>query len=92
MPAFRHRRRGQHDRGKGCCRKVLAAMRNGERGTVASDRIPQELLEKLFPMGLTKGGEVEVLSGGTNNPFLIKTGGTRIMVDWETANKIPIRG
>ncbi len=93
---FQHRRGAAETEscGTGHCRRGrhLSSLKSGETCVVASDRLPQDLLRKLFPLGLGKGGVVEVLAGGIHNPFLIRTGETRIMLDWETVNRIPVKG
>lgn len=71
---------------------TLAGLRTGQTGIVASENLPQDLFQKLFPLGLEREGEVEVLSGEVNNPFLIRTGSTRIMLDWATVSRIPLKG
>lgn len=70
---------------------ALSCLKNGQSCVVASESLPRDLAQKLFPLGLEKEAVIEVLSGGKQGPYLIRTGETRIVLDWETVRRIPVK-
>lgn len=86
-----HRRRGRRGAGGRRARRCLSCVLAGQTCVVAFEDLPPDLAQKLFLMGLGKEGVVEVVAGGDHAPFLIRTRETRIMLDWDTVSRIPIK-
>ena len=95
MNGFRARRRYGRSSGTsgGCLHqgRMLSCLKNGQSCVVASENLPGDLARKLSPLGLEKEAVIEVLSGGDKGPYLIRTGETRIVLDWETVMRIPVK-
>jgi Fe2+ transport system protein FeoA len=73
----------------------LASLHAGESGVVLDFIAAEECGDRMLALGLLPGKTVTVLNGAKRQPFLLRLGESRIVVDWRTLGQIyvaPVAG
>lgn len=68
----------------------LTDLRAGESAVITSLHGGEGFRGKMLSMGLLPGMEITIISGGHGQPFVLKVGGTRLMLGWGMAQKIAV--
>lgn len=66
----------------------LTMINQGKKVFIVDIQIDTEFRKRLADMGLIHGAGVDVIQNSSTGPFIIGIKGSRIMLDYKTAEKI----
>lgn len=69
----------------------LTTVRPGERAIVVKLLGGSQFRTRLVSMGIVPGREIEVLSGRTRHPYLVRVGASRVMIGWGMIDRVLVR-
>jgi Fe2+ transport system protein FeoA len=87
------------DKGQGNCSGLpgkngglpLSVLTTGETGVVIGFNGEAEFSARMMALGMIPGQTVTVVNGGSEQPYLVRVAASRVMLDWQTLNRIYIQ-
>jgi Fe2+ transport system protein FeoA len=69
-------------------KSCLSDLRPGQNGIVSGLAGGEEFNNRMMALGILPGQTVTVVGGAKHQPYILRFGQNRIMVDWQSLNQI----
>lgn len=69
----------------------LSSLKEGREAVVLSFTGEKINNQKLVELGIIPGSQITIVSGGKDNPYLVKVQNTRVMIGYDMAQTIIVK-